>query len=786
MKQQGFTITGMSCAACAARIEKVTAELPGVKQVQVNLLTHSMKVVYDDSVLSEQTIINAVERAGYGAYSSSSTPSGTNNKEGYKNRFFFSLAFLIPMMLLHHFEPGSATLQLLLLLPILWLNRKFFISGIRSAANFAPNMDTLIALGASAGILYSILDIILFHSGHTYIDAAGMILTLITLGKWIESRATSQAGNAINKLKELLPQTATVIRSGERIIIPAEDVLVGDILIIPAGSRIPIDAIVTEGVSSIDESALTGESIPVLQEKGSRIFAGTINGNAELRAEACQLRENAVLIGIIHQVSEATASKAPISRVADRISAFFVPAVVIISLSTAAIWLICGASLSFALGCAIAVLVVSCPCALGLATPVAIAAGAGIGAEHGILFRDGATMENARRTSAVVLDKTGTLTTGQPVVLGVYPAQKVSKSALLQLACDIENNNSHPLAKAIREFTKFYTPQPITDLAYHAARGVTAMSGGQSCAAGNAELMHELGIQIPETTRSAPSGITPIYFAQGDSYIGCIHVADPIKAESIAAVSAMQARGLKVLVMSGDTPETVAAIAQQAGVTEFYAGVTPADKAAKVTELQSKGHIVAMVGDGINDAPALTVADVGIAIGAGTDVAIESAGIVLVRSELSDAVSALKLSRAVIRTIRQNLFWAFFYNILMIPLAAGLYYPLLGWQLSPAVAAAAMSLSSLFVVGNALRLRRKQFIISVVPSMNTITISVLGMMCPHCERHVSQALSAIPGVEEVKADHKSNTVTLTCSAPVNEALIAAAVQQAGYDFKGIV
>ncbi len=786
MKQQGFTITGMSCAACAARIEKVTTKLEGVKQVQVNLLTHSMKVVYDESILNESIIINAVERAGYGAYTSSSTPFSTSTKENFKTRFFFSLAFLLPMMLLHHFVPGSATLQLLLLLPILWLNRKFFISGTRSAANFAPNMDSLIALGASAGILYSILDIILFHSGHAYIDAAGMILTLITLGKWIESRATSQAGNAINKLKELLPQTATVVRRGESIIIPSEDVLVGDILIIPTGSRIPVDAIVTDGVSSIDESALTGESIPVLTEKGSRIFAGTINGNAELRAVACQIRENAVLNGIIHLVSEATASKAPISRIADRISAYFVPVVVLLALSTAVIWLICGASLSFALGCSIAVLVVSCPCALGLATPVAIAAGAGVGAEHGILFRDGATMENARRITAVVLDKTGTLTKGQPVALGVYPAEVVSKSSLLQLACNIEHNSSHPLAKAIRELTKFYTPQPATHLEYHAARGVTATSEGQFCAAGNAELMHELGIKIPDSARSTPSGITPIYFAQGKSYIGCIHVADPIKSESIAAVSAMRAAGLRVLVMSGDTPDTVAAIAQQAGVTEFYAGVTPADKASKVKELQHEGHIVAMVGDGINDAPALTAADIGIAIGAGTDVAIESAGIVLVRSELSDAVSALQLSRAVIRTIRQNLFWAFLYNILMIPLAAGLYYPLLGWQLSPAVAAAAMSLSSLFVVGNALRLRRKQFIIPVVPSMNTITISVLGMMCPHCERHVSQALSAIPGVEEVKADHKSNTVTLTCSAPVNEGVIAAAVQQAGYDFKGIV
>ena len=786
MKQQGFTVTGMSCAACSARVEKVIANLDGVKQVQVNLLTRSMQVIYDNTTLNESAIINTVECAGYGASTGNSTPIKTVNRDNFKSRFFISLAFLIPIMLLHHFVQESMLLQILLLLPILWLNRKFFISGTRSAANFAPNMDTLIALGASAGILYSIADIFIFHSGHSYIDAAGMILTLITLGKWIESRATTHAGDAVNKLKELLPQTATVLRDGESVIIPSEEVSIGDTLIIPAGSRVPIDSIVTEGISSIDESAITGESIPVLKETGSKIFAGTINGNAELKAEACQLRENAALNGIIHLVSAATASKAPISRLADRISAFFVPVVVFIALSTAAIWLICGATFSFALGSAIAVLVVSCPCALGLATPVAIAAGAGIGAERGILFRDGANMENARSTTAIVLDKTGTLTAGQPIALGVYPAELVSKNTLLQLACDIEHNCSHPLAKAIKEITKFYTPQSITQLEYHAALGVTAMAGPQCCAAGNAKLMRELGIQIPDIALSTPSGITPIYFALANSYMGCIHVADPIKADSIAAVSAMKAAGLRVLVMSGDTPDTVATIAQQAGINEFYAGVTPAEKAEKVKELQREGHCVAMIGDGINDAPALTCADVGIAIGAGTDVAIESAGIVLIRSELSDAVSALLLSRAVIRTIRQNLFWAFFYNVLMIPLAVGLYYPLLGWQLSPAVAAAAMSMSSLFVVGNALRLRRKQFTIPTAPAMNTITLTVLGMMCPHCERHVCQALSAIPGIEDVQADHKSNTVTLTCSTPVDESIIAAAVQQAGYDFKGIV
>lgn len=787
MRQQGFAVTGMSCAACSARVEKVVQNLPGANQVQVNLLTNSMRVVYDEAILSEADIVHAVEKAGYGATPGENTPTKQAADNALKRRFLLSLIFLVPMMLMHHGLHGhiSVILQLFLLLPILWLNRKFFISGTKAALNLAPNMDTLIALGAAAGIIYSLIDICVLHSGSAYVDSAGMILTLITLGKWIESRATSHTGDALSRLRELLPRTATIVRHGARVIVEADSVQPGDCLIIEAGARVPVDAQVTEGVSSIDESALTGESMPVVKENGSLLYAGTINGNGILHATATHTRQASALSGIIHMVGEAAATKAPISRLADRISTVFVPAVVLVSVATACIWLLCGASLSFSLGCAIAVLVVSCPCALGLATPVAIMAGAGIGAERGILFRDGATMEDARRTTAIILDKTGTLTSGNPVIVDITPAEKVTKNTLLQLACTLEHNSLHPLAQSIRKATSFYTPQHVSKHEYRAGRGIIANVDGIPAAAGNAELMRESGVTLPETEHDNTGGMTPLYFAQGGKYMGRICVADPIKAGSAAAVATMKAAGLRVLMMSGDHEGAVAAIASQAGIDEYYAGVKPEDKAAMVSRLRQEGNCVAMVGDGINDAPALTRADVGIAIGAGTDVAIESAGIILVRSELQDAVTALQLSRAVIRTIRQNLFWAFFYNLLTIPLAAGLYYPVLGWQLSPAIAAAAMSLSSLFVVCNALRLRRQQLLFKSESSMNTITISVKGMMCPHCERHVTQALSAIPDITEVKADHKSATVTLTCSAPVEESIIAAAVQQAGYEFRGI-
>ena len=784
MKEQGFIVTGMSCAACSARVEKVVGSLNGVSQVQVNLLTRSMRVTYDEALQNEQNIIAAVEHAGYGASTAVSATPRNTPENAVKQRLTISALFLLPMVLLHHLLEGNLSLYLqsALLLPILWLNRRFFISGTQAVLHRAPNMDTLIALGAAAGIIYTLADFLFLHRGAAYLESAGMILTLITLGKWLESRATAHTGDALEKLKSLLPQTATVMRGAATLNLPAEEVQPGDTLIIAAGARIPVDATVTQGCTSIDESSLTGESMPVLKQPGSRIYAGTINGNGALQASALCTRQDSALSGIIHMVGEAAAAKAPIARLADRISGIFVPIVVGIAIITALLWVLSGASLSFAMGCAIAVLVVSCPCALGLATPVAIMAGAGKGAESGILFRDGATMESARRATAIILDKTGTLTTGQPIVVSIIPAEGVPQAELLQLAATLEQGSTHPLAQAARKAAANYSAQPAEALEYHPGRGITATVQGEQCLAGNAALMQEHGIALPP---HIPGTATPLYFAAGDRYMGAICVADPLKPDSEAAIAAMKKAGLRVIMMSGDRTETVQQVAAATGIEEYHAAALPQDKEAMVRRLQSEGHCVAMVGDGINDAPALTRADAGIAIGAGTDVAIDSAGIILVRSELMDAVAALRLSHAVVRIIRQNLFWAFFYNVLTIPLAAGLYYPLTGWQLSPGVAAAAMSLSSLFVVCNALRLRRCQLTTPTTSTMNTITINVQGMMCPHCERHVTQALAALPGIAEVKADHKSATVTLTTTAPVDQAILAATVQQAGYEYKGI-
>lgn len=784
MKQQAFTVSGMSCVACSARVEKVVSTLSGVSEVQVNLLTGSMNVRYEESITDSAQIISAVENAGYSASVAAGSTTTTTGESSIPHRLIFSGCFLLPLVLLHHLwhNPYSIFFQLLLLIPIVWLNRKFFISGTAAALHKAPNMDTLIALGAAAGILYTLCDFLLLHSGASYLESSGMILTLITLGKWLESRATGHTGDALNKLKSHLPQTATIQKGELQQTIPADEVQTGDSIIIAPGARVPVDARVFDGTSAIDESTITGESIPQYKQAGATIYAGTVNGNGLLRATALNTCGNSSLSHIIHLLGEASAAKAPMARVADRIAGFFVPIVVVIAILTGVIWFIISASLPFSIGFAVAVLVISCPCALGLATPVAIMAGAGKGAENGILFRDGATMENARKADVVILDKTGTLTAGHPIVSDITPAERVTKSELLQLAASLEQNSNHPLAQAICKAAADYTPETARGLQYHAGRGVSAEIGGAICKAGNAAYMRENGITIDE---SVPGGMTPVYFAKGSTYVGKIVLSDPLKPDSKTAVAAMKEHGLRVLIMSGDREEAVTHVAGQVGITEYRAGVLPQEKEQMVRQLRGEGHCVAMIGDGINDAPALMRADVGIAIGAGTDLAIDSAGIILVRSELSDAVSAITLSKAVIRTIRQNLFWAFFYNALAIPLAAGLYYPLLGWQLSPGIAAAAMSLSSLFVVCNALRLRNLKLQHTTKPSMNNVTISVEGMMCPHCERHVTQALSALPGITEVTADHKTASVRIVSSAPVDEAQIAATVKNAGYNYQGI-
>ena len=781
MNTQRFSVSGMSCAACSARVEKAVGALQGVARVQVNLLTRSMQVEFDETRLDESGIIAAVEHAGYGASVGESTQP---QDSGTRKRLLYSLLCLIPLMVLHHVwhSEVSSCLQFVLLIPIVVLNRKFFISGTQAVLNRAPNMDTLISLGAATGIIYSLLDLLVLHHGVAYVESAGMILTFITLGKWLESRATGHTGDALSKLKSLLPQQATVLRDGQTMRIHAEEVEAGDLLLIAPGEKVPVDATVTEGCSAIDDSSLTGESIPVPKQPGARIYAGTINGHGALRATALGTRAESALNQVIHLVGEAAASKAPIARQADRIASIFVPIVVGLAALTLLIWLLCGATLPFALGCAIAVLVISCPCALGLATPVAIMVGAGKGAENGILFRDGGTMENASRIDTVILDKTGTITTGQPVVIQALPAEGVSLSSLLQLAATLEQNNTHPLARCIQQHTAAYTPQPVEQLHYIPGRGVCAQLHGRPAQAGNAELMHEHGIEFPAPQEE---GSTSIYFAHAGKYQGMLRVADTIKPGNAEAVQHLKKQGLRVLMMSGDNAATVRSIATQAGIDEYYAGVTPQDKEQMVRRLQAEGCRVAMVGDGINDAPALMRADTGIAIGAGADVARESAGIILVRSELMDAVAALKLGHAVIRNIRQNLFCALIYNILAIPLAAGLLYPAAGLLLTPGIAAAAMSLSSLCVVGNALRLRKLTLPHPTPIRMNTTTISVEGMMCPHCERHVTQALCALPGITEVKADHKTNSVTITSEGAPDEALLAATIKQAGYEYKGV-
>ncbi len=796
MQRTRFHISGMSCSACSARVERAVGKLPGICQVQVNLLTASMQAEFDPQQLSAEGIISAVEAAGYGACVDEGSPRSTRqDTHTLQQRLLASLAFLIPTMLLHHLVPGdgSAWMQLLLTLPIVWLNRAFFLRGGKALWQAAPNMDSLVALGAGAALAYGLADLLWFRGGSVYFESAAMILTLITLGKWLEAHATGYTGAALEKLMALLPDTATVLRDGQQRTLPAEAVEAGERVLVRPGERIPVDGLVEKGVSAVDESALTGESLPVEKQPGSTVSAGTINHHGALTLRCTRPRAESTMAGIIRLVGEAAATKAPISRLADRISGIFVPAVVLISLITAATWLLLGAAPSFAASCAIAVLVISCPCALGLATPVAIMVGTGKGAELGILFRNGAALESAQTATAVILDKTGTLTLGKPAVTNLHPLA-LSREALLQLAVTLESNSKHPLASAVLAAAPELCPGEAQNAHYLPGRGICAVVEGHPCAAGNAELMRELGVNLsPEqeqlATRWAEAGQTALFFSQSGALAGMMSLADPLKPDSTAAVAAMKHLGLHVLLMTGDNARTATAIAREAGIDDVWAGVMPQQKDARVQELQRSGHRVAMVGDGINDAPALTRANVGIALGAGADIAMESAGVILVGNSLMGVTTAMALSRAVLRNIRQNLFWAFFYNALAIPLAAGAFYPAFGLSLQPAVGAAAMSLSSFCVVCNALRLRRWKA--TQPPSdpdplaMKTITITIEGMMCPHCERHVTQALTALPGVDSCEASHRSGSATLTLTGDVPEATLREAVEKAGYAYKGL-
>ena len=835
MKQK-FSVTGMTCAACSAHVEKAVKGLAGVQEVQVNLLGNSMSVTYNEPLTAQQ-ICEAVAKAGYGATvmgeKAAPTPAPVSDaQKSLKVRFVSSLVFLLPLFYLSmghmmgwpipHFFHGTqnamvyALTLFLLTLPPLIINRAYFINGFRSLWHRAPNMDSLIAVGSSAAVLYGIaaLYAIGWGLGHgdtalveryamdLYFESAAMIVTLITLGKFLEARSKGKTGQAIARLMDLSPKTATVLRDGQEVTIPTQEVQVGDLLLIRPGSSLPVDGVVVSGVSSVDESPLTGESIPVDKGEGDRVMSGCLNGAGVLTVRATQVGQDTTLSQMIALVEEAASSKAPISRLADRVAGIFVPVVMGIALVTAVVWLVSGHTVAQALTSAVAVLVISCPCALGLATPVAIMVGTGVGAQNGILIKSAQALEQLGKVSCIVLDKTGTITQGKPQVTGVYPVGQLSESQLLTIAASLEHPSQHPLGQAIVAHAQAQNLplQEVTDFQAVHGKGVTGTLQGLPFLAGNGAMMEEAGVDLSSVAQRTQAltekGHTPLYFAQGTTLVGVIGVADTVKPTSAQAVAELHKLGLEVVMLTGDHPATAQAIAQEVGVSQVIAQVLPTQKEGHIAQLQAQGHQVAMVGDGINDAPALARAEVGIAIGAGSDIALDSADLVLMKSDLLDAVTAVRLSRATLRNIKENLFWAFCFNAICIPVAAGVFYPLFHLQLSPMLASAAMSLSSVCVVTNALRLRRFRPTKSNTPAVcnstccelkgeeptMTQTIHIQGMMCPHCVSHVTQALNAIPGVS-AQVDLESGTATVT--GDVSADTLKAAVEGAGYQVTAI-
>jgi len=816
MKQR-FNVTGMTCSACSARVERVAGQVSGVRKAEVNLLAGRMDVDYDETKTSPQAIIDAITREGYGAALSSGEHAARKNAaqekrlKNMQTRIWVSAVSLILLMYVsmghmvglpmpHVFHDGMrgffimAATELLFLLPILIVNRVFFTSGFAKLFHGAPNMDTLVAVGSAAGILYSFYAILTGETTGLYFESSGMILTLVTLGKYFETRAKGKTGQAIEKLMDLSPKTAVVERDGAEREIPVEEVVVGDILCVRPGGRIPVDGVVVSGSSAVDESALTGESMPVAKSEGDRVAAATINKTGFLRFRAEKVGEDTTLAQIIRLVEEAGGSKAPIARLADKIAGVFVPVVMCIALAAAIVWLALGKSVDYALSVGISVLVISCPCALGLATPVAIMVGTGRGAELGVLFKSAESLEELHKVTAVVMDKTGTLTEGKPVVTDLAP-NGIAAQELLRLAAGLEKQSEHPLAEAVlkKAAEEGVTIPEAEHFRSVPGKGIEAELGGVRYLSGNRAFLQEHGAEPEDAEHFAREGKTPLYFAAADGrFLGTIAVADVEKKTSRKAVQALQRRHMEVVLLTGDNALTANVIAKRLGIARVISGVLPADKEKTVRQLQSEGKVVAMVGDGINDAPALMRADVGIAIGAGTDVAMESADVVLMRSDPMDVVRAVDLSRAVIRNIKENLFWAFFYNTLGIPIAAGVLIPL-GIRLSPMLGAAAMSLSSVFVVTNALRLRffkpKAEDISGEMPPAKTNTdmeetkmqtvLKVEGMMCGHCKAHVEKALMGVPGVEQAEADLEKKTATVTGSA--DRAALIAAVKEAGYD-----
>ncbi|MBR5523303.1 MAG: heavy metal translocating P-type ATPase [Akkermansia sp.] len=781
----------MSCSACSARVEREVGRIAGVQSVQVSLLAGRMVVCYRPGQVSADAIAATVCKLGYGAKAireDEETPR-EHGAGGLKKRWAWSAALLLPLMVLHHVGESAlmTILQLLVLLPILYINRVIFWRGLGALLKKAPNMDTLVALGACAAVADGLGNMILQHCGVCYFESAGMILTLITFGKWLEARATGKTSAAVEQLSALLPSTATVQRGETTERIPADAVERGDIVIIAPGEAVPVDGLVLNGASAVVESALTGESMPVSKKEGDAVYAATTNGNGLLRVTCTKTRNESAMADIIRLVGDAAATKAPISRMADKVSGIFVPIVMVLALLTILAWLLAGSGAAFAISCGIAVLVISCPCALGLATPVAIMAGVGKGAKAGILYRNGEALEQAHSISHLVLDKTGTLTLGAPKVCDVIPTRGVSREELLQVAAALENGSTHPLAAAILAAAPQTPTIAPEECSYLPGRGLVARLVGKICLCGNARLMqgHNVEHDIPLLNRLAAEGKTPLCVVRDGQLLGTIAVSDPLRPDAASAVQRLQQMGIHLMMLTGDNAHTAAAVATRLGINDYRAECLPADKEQTLAKLQATGTRAGMVGDGINDAPALMRADVGFSLGSGTDIAHESADIILAHNRLEDVAHAVGLSRAVMRNIRQNLFWAFAYNILAIPLAAGVFYPLCGWLLHPGVAAAAMGMSSLCVVSNALRLQRYSFSHPqhTPNTMNqTITLTVNGMMCPHCEQHVTKALLALEGVLSCTASHLDNSVTLTLGAPAPDlSSIKSTITEAGYE-----
>lgn len=822
-----FNVTGMTCSACSAHVEKSVKKLDGVKSVNVNLLQNNMHVDFDETAISVDDIINAVVSGGYGASVAGKEQEKKDNKidneiSNMKFRLVVSLVCLVPLMYIsmghmwgwpflsvfHGAENGItfALTQMLLTLPIMYVNRKYYITGFKTLFHGAPNMDSLIAIGSGAAFVYGIIAIycIGYGLGHgdkefahsymmnLYFESAAMILALITLGKFLESRAKGKTSQAIEKLIDLSPKTAVVIRDGKEVTVGVDDVQIGEIVVVKAGQSVPLDGVIVEGNGAIDESAITGESIAVEKNVGDKVIGATINKSGYFKFKVEKVGEDTALSQIIHLVEEASASKAPIAKLADKVSGIFVPVVISIAVITIIVWLLLGKGVSFALSMGISVLVISCPCALGLATPTAIMVGTGKGAQYGILTKSAESLETAHQVDTVVLDKTGTITEGKPSVTDIAPVG-ISDKELLQIAASIEYLSEHPLAKAIVEKADGLELSDIADFEQIVGQGVKGNVDGKKVLAGNYKMMRENNIEVSEDEIFANDGKTSLYFAVDNKFVGIIAVADTIKETSRQAIEDMRNMGLDVIMLTGDNAVTANAIKNKLPLSSAVAEVLPSDKEEEVRKLQQSGHKIAMVGDGINDAPALTRADVGIAIGAGTDIAIESADIVLMKSDLQDVVTSIELSHSVIKNIKENLFWAFFYNALGIPIAAGVLYGIAGLKLNPMIAALAMSFSSVFVVSNALRLRffkPKCNNIKTVKNEKenitmTKTIKINGMMCSHCTGRVGEVLNAIDGVSaEVSLDNGGQAV-VTLAKDVSDDVLKKAVVDAGYEVVGI-